>query len=120
MDCSGKGLSVVPPSTYFPTLSHTVLLRTISLEHNDITHIGREDYLGCSGLEELDLSYNNIATITQHSLTGLDKLKKLTILGNYIICFDKTFLDKFAYVPVIEIDLRFLECNCESKWVLEW
>ena len=34
--------------------------------------------------------------------------------------FDKTFLDKFAYIPVIEIDLRFLDCNCEIKWVLEW
>ena len=94
-------------------------ITSISLEHNDITHIGREDYLGCSELEELDLYYNNIATISQYSLTGL-KLKKLKVLDNYIICFDKTFLDKFSYVPVIEIDLRFLECNCESKWVLEW
>ena len=130
----------MPPSINYPTPSHTLLLArnnipsvdmrevcsnirdvtTISLQHNSITHIGREDFLGCSELEELDLSYNNIATITQHSLAGLDKLKKLKILGNFIICFDKTFLDKFTYVPVIEIDLRYLECNCQSKWMLEW
>ena len=95
-------------------------LSKIILEHNEINQIGKEDFIGCSEVEELDLSYNNIATIDQDTFTGLSKLKKLKILGNFIICFDKKVLDKFDYVPVIEIDLRFLECNCQSKWILEW
>ena len=130
----------MPPSGYYPIITHTLLLdrnnlasvdmrdvcshhkdiTRVSLEHNSISHIGREDFLGCSEMEELDLSHNNIATIAEESLTGLNKLKKLKILGNYIICFDMKFLQKFSYIPVIEIDLRFLECNCQSKWVLEW
>ena len=98
---------------------HSDLIK-INLEHNEISEIRKDDFIGCSDVEELDLSYNNIATITQDSLTGLTKLKKLKILGNYIICFDKKVLQKFDYIPVIEIDLRFLECNCQSNWVLEW
>ena len=98
---------------------HSDLIK-ISLEHNEISEIGKDDFIGCSDVEELDLSYNNIASIDQDSLTGLTKLKKLKILGNYIICFDKKVLAKFDYIPVIEIDLKFLECNCESNWLLEW
>jgi Leucine-rich repeat (LRR) protein len=95
-------------------------LRKISLEHNDISEIRDGDFEGCSEVEELDLSYNNIATINQDSLSGLFKLNKLKILGNVIVCFDKKALENLEYIPVIEIDLRFLECSCQSRWVLDW
>ena len=95
-------------------------LTSIGLQHNMINSVGKDDFMGCYELEEVDVSHNNIAIIDQESFTGLTKLKKLKLLGNYIICFDKKFLMKFEYVPVIEIDLRFFECNCESKWMSEW
>ena len=140
VDCAGQRLSALPNPEFLPRGTHTLLLgrnslasadmrevcgkhgglTKISLEHNHINQIRGIDFMGCSEVEELDLSYNNIAIITQNFLTGLPKLKKLKILGNYIICFDKKSLQQFAYIPVIEIDLRFLECNCQSKWVLEW
>jgi hypothetical protein len=140
VDCAGLRLSTIPDPSFLPRGTQSLLLgmnnlersdmrrvcskqrelSKITLEHNEISEIRMEDFIGCSEVEELDLSYNNIATIDQDTFTGLSKLKKLKILGNFIICFDKKVLDKFDYILVIEIDLRFLECNCQSRWVLEW
>ena len=84
-----------------------------------ISEIREGDWAGCGEVEELDLSHNNIATIDQQALSGLVKLSKLNMLGNYLVCIDRQAFGNMKHLQVVKMDLRFLECSCENRWITD-
>ena len=91
-------------------------LSKISARHNSIGSLDPTDVEGCNHLDQLDLSYNRLATLTG-AFDGLANLVKLGLIGNELACIDRQALDSLRRVREVEVDLRYLQCNCANNFV---
>ena len=94
-------------------------LSKISARHNSIEALSPDDVQACSGLDQLDLSYNRIAVLTG-AFDGLTNLAKLGMIGNELACIDMEALDSLYRVREVEFDLRYLACTCTNNFVRDW
>ena len=94
-------------------------LSKISARHNSIEALSPDDVQACSGLDQLDLSYNRIAVLTG-AFDGLTNLAKLGMIGNELACIDMEALDSLYRVREVELDLRYLACTCANNFVRDW
>ena len=94
-------------------------LSKISARHNSIGSLDPTDVEGCNHLDQLDLSYNRLATLTG-AFDGLANLVKLGLIGNELACIDRQALDSLHRVREVEVDLRYLQCNCANNFVRDW
>ena len=91
----------------------------MSARHNSIGSLSPGDVEGCNNLDQLELGYNRLATLTG-TFEGLSNLVKLGLIGNELACIDMQALDSLHRVREVEVDLRYLQCSCANNFVRDW
>ena len=94
-------------------------LAKVSARHNSIGSLDPADVRACNNLDQLDLSYNRLATLTG-TFDGLANLVELGLIGNELACIDREVLDSLHRVREVEVDLRYLQCTCANNFVRDW
>lgn len=112
-NCSGKGLSVLPPIN-----DHLVATNFLDMSHNNFTVLtGQYSYM--KTLTGLDLSNNRLRSIEDDSLRILDKLQTLDLSDNRLKGLPQQILHLVNLT-----DLKFsgnpLNCNCKMLTVKIW
>ena len=67
-----------------PTYQLLRLLKELRIRHSKIPNIGRKTLWGLSGLEILDLSYNELSTVIEPNFDTLYSLRELYLNDNKI------------------------------------
>ena len=101
IECENRNLTAVPKD--LP--SEMVVL---DLSNNKITSLKYSDFFDCHNLEKLDISWNNLKTIEQHTFKPLANLKNLKMFNSVDLNnFDRNFNNTFIDLPNLEsIDIR--------------
>ena len=94
-------------------------LAKVSARHNSIGSLDPADVRACNNLDQLELGYNRLATLTG-TFDGLANLVKLGLIGNELACIDRQALDSLHRVREVEVDLRYLQCTCANNFVRDW
>jgi len=136
-DCRGAGFTSLP---LLPSATTTLLLdrnrlteaneigracaelpnlAKVSARHNSIGSLDPADVRACNNLDQLELGYNRLATLTG-TFDGLANLVKLGLIGNELACIDRQALDSLHRVREVEVDLRYLQCTCANNFVRDW
>ncbi|XP_012959978.4 leucine-rich repeat transmembrane neuronal protein 2 isoform X1 [Anas platyrhynchos] len=96
--CDSQGFHSVPNTTEKGSLG-------LSLRHNFITELERDQFASFSQLTWLHLDHNQIATVREDSFQGLYKLKELVLSSNKIFHLPNTTFSQLLNLQ--NLDLSF-------------
>ena len=73
-------------------------------------------------ITNLNISNNNIQTISEKSLTSLDKFRKLKMLdiSNNVITIIPKELQHFEGLEAVFLAGNPIGCNCDMLWLISW
>ena len=92
------------------------LLKELRIRHSKIPNIGRKTLWGLSGLEILDLSYNELSTVIEPNFDTLYSLRELYLNDNKI----KSIVSAaFRHATKLQI-LSLANNQLEGKYKMMW
>ena len=100
LDLSDNTLEYVPPLPSMPRLTWLILLG------NYIGRIENDAFAKLPNLETLNLKYNRLQTLRNHTFTGLQSLRNLTLTGNLIF-----YIDFDAFTPLVNLNTFSMQTN---------
>ncbi|XP_058065351.1 toll-like receptor 6 [Anopheles bellator] len=87
-------------------------LRVLNLRGNIIRSLHREDFVGLTHLEELDLSYNYISAWNQQILTHTGALRSVNLRNNSIVILTTDMLHDFSLLQDMGLGGNTIQCSC--------
>ncbi|XP_014663384.1 PREDICTED: slit homolog 2 protein-like [Priapulus caudatus] len=137
LDCSHKGLTVVPRN--LPTLTERLdlqgnnlsvvhrndfaglgNLRILQLLENQITSIERGSFDDLVNLERLRLNNNRLRSLPDSIFVHMPKLYRLDISYNRLQIVGKKTLRGIPRLKNLRIADNALECDCHLAWLAKW
>ncbi|XP_002738338.3 slit homolog 2 protein [Saccoglossus kowalevskii] len=103
-----------------PDLSRLKNLHTIDLSNNDITTITNTTFANLPKLATLILSYNHIGCIPPGTFRGLHSLRILSLHGNDISTLPSGAFDELESLSHIALGANPLYCDCSLRWLSDW
>src|SRR6218665_1277443 len=116
LDRSGVGDSV------WPALAPLGALETLTLSSVSLSSVPDFAFQFNDHLQNIDLSSNQISSITQLTLIGLENsLVSLKLNGNPITTLDHCLFNQFKYVDYTKLILTGmrLQCDCGLRWLYQ-
>ena len=110
-------------------MEHLQHLQVLIISHNGIYHIPEESFKSCKSLQKLDLSHNELKTIT-FSTEYLVLLQELDVSYNEIMYLDSANILKLDQLLAsdtgreravkVSLEGNPFRCECESVTFLKW
>lgn len=116
LDRSGVGESL------WPALAPLNVLETLTLSSASLSAVPDYAFQLNNRLQTIDLSSNQISSITQLTLIGLENsLVSLNINKNPITSLDRCLFHQFKYVDYTKLGLNGirLQCDCGLRWLFQ-
>ena len=96
-------------------------LQTLRLAHNNIINVPDSTFLQLNQMTKLDLSYNDITSLSQKSLYGLQgSLTSINLENNQISTLDNCVFYQFDKLKTIRLKENPLNCDCRLRWLRTW
>uniref|UniRef100_A0A3B3QIX4 Slit homolog 2 (Drosophila) n=1 Tax=Paramormyrops kingsleyae TaxID=1676925 RepID=A0A3B3QIX4_9TELE len=134
--CSNKGLKTLPKGipkevtelyldgnqfTQVPKeLSNYKHLTLIDLSNNQISTLSTESFSNMSELLTLILSYNRLRCIPVKAFDGLKSLRLLSLHGNDIAVIPEGAFQDLSSLSHLALGANPLYCDCNMQWLSEW
>uniref|UniRef100_A0A1A8DU18 Slithomolog 2 n=1 Tax=Nothobranchius kadleci TaxID=1051664 RepID=A0A1A8DU18_NOTKA len=134
--CSNKGLTSLPKGlpkettelyldgnhfTQVPVeLSHYKHLTLIDLSNNQISTLSNHSLSNMSELLTLILSYNRLRCIPVRAFDGLKSLRLLSLHGNDISLIPEGAFKDLSSLSHLALGANPLYCDCHMQWLSDW
>nr|XP_061840386.1 slit homolog 2 protein-like isoform X1 [Nerophis lumbriciformis] len=134
--CSNKGLSTLPKGlpvettelyldgnhfTQVPVeLSHYKHLTLIDLSNNQISTLSNHSLSNMSELLTFILSYNRLRCIPVRAFDGLKSLRLLSLHGNDISLIPEGAFKDLSSLSHLALGANPLHCDCHMQWLSDW
>uniref|UniRef100_A0A8C1NFG4 Slit homolog 1 protein n=1 Tax=Cyprinus carpio TaxID=7962 RepID=A0A8C1NFG4_CYPCA len=134
--CSNKGLKVLPKGipkdvtelyldgnqfTQVPLeLSNYKHLTLIDLSNNQISTLSNHSFSNMSELLTLILSYNRLRCIPIKAFDGLKSLRLLSLHGNDIAVIPDGAFKDLSSLSHLALGANPLYCDCHMQWLSDW
>ncbi|XP_041958708.1 slit homolog 2 protein isoform X2 [Alosa sapidissima] len=134
--CSNKGLKILPKGipkevtelyldgnqfTQVPLeLSNYKHLTLIDLSNNQISTLSNHSFSNMSELLTLILSYNRLRCIPAKAFDGLKSLRLLSLHGNDIAVIPEGAFKDLASLSHLALGANPLYCDCNMQWLSDW
>ncbi|XP_051560940.1 slit homolog 2 protein isoform X1 [Myxocyprinus asiaticus] len=134
--CSNKGLKVLPKGipkdvtelyldgnqfTQVPLeLSNYKHLTLIDLSNNQISTLSNHSFSNMSELLTLILSYNRLRCIPVKAFDGLKSLRLLSLHGNDIAVIPDGAFKDLSSLSHLALGANPLYCDCHMQWLSDW
>ncbi|XP_026026763.1 slit homolog 2 protein isoform X8 [Astatotilapia calliptera] len=134
--CSNKGLTTLPRGlpkettelyldgnhfTQVPVeLSNYKHLTLIDLSNNQISTLSNHSLSNMSELLTLILSYNRLRCIPERAFDGLKSLRLLSLHGNDISLIPEGAFKDLASLSHLALGANPLYCDCHMQWLSDW
>ncbi|XP_062864239.1 slit homolog 2 protein [Trichomycterus rosablanca] len=134
--CSNKGLNALPKGipkdvtelyldgnhfTQVPLeLSNFKHLTLIDLSNNQISTLSNNSYSNMSELLTLILSYNRLRCIPAKAFEGLRSLRLLSLHGNDIAVIPEGAFKDLSSLSHLALGANPLHCDCNMQWLSDW
>uniref|UniRef100_A0A1A8F0P0 Slithomolog 2 n=1 Tax=Nothobranchius korthausae TaxID=1143690 RepID=A0A1A8F0P0_9TELE len=134
--CSNKGLTTLPKGlpkettelyldgnhfTQVPVeLSHFKQLTLIDLSNNQISTLSNHSLSNMSELLTLILSYNRLRCIPVRAFDGLKSLRLLSLHGNDISLIPEGAFKDLSSLSHLALGANPLYCDCHMQWLSDW
>nr|XP_055061421.1 slit homolog 2 protein isoform X3 [Misgurnus anguillicaudatus] len=134
--CSNKGLNVLPKGipkdvtelyldgnqfTQVPLeLSNYKHLTLIDLSNNQISTLSNHSFSNMSELLTLILSYNKLRCIPVKAFDGLKSLRLLSLHGNDIAVIPDGAFKDLSSLSHLALGANPLYCDCNMQWLSDW
>ncbi|KAM9449527.1 slit homolog 2 protein isoform 1-T1 [Clarias gariepinus] len=134
--CSNKGLNTLPRGipkdvtelyldgnqfTQVPLeLSNYKHLTLIDLSNNQISTLSNNSYSNMSELLTLILSYNRLRCIPAKAFEGLRSLRLLSLHGNDIAVIPEGAFKDLSSLSHLALGANPLHCDCNMQWLSDW
>nr|XP_021331538.1 slit homolog 2 protein isoform X15 [Danio rerio] len=134
--CSNKGLKVLPKGiprdvtelyldgnefTQVPLeLSNYKHLTLIDLSNNQISTLSNHSFSNMSELLTLILSYNRLRCIPAKAFDGLKSLRLLSLHGNDIAVIPDGAFKDLSSLSHLALGANPLYCDCHMQWLSDW
>ncbi|XP_029114808.1 slit homolog 2 protein isoform X3 [Scleropages formosus] len=134
--CSNKGLRSLPKGipkevtelyldgnqfTQVPQeLSNYKHLTLIDLSNNQISTLSNQSFSNMSDLLTLILSYNRLRCIPVKAFDGLKSLRLLSLHGNDIAVIPEGAFQDLSSLSHLALGANPLYCDCNMQWLSEW
>ncbi|XP_028831928.1 slit homolog 2 protein isoform X4 [Denticeps clupeoides] len=134
--CSNKGLKTLPKGipkevtelyldgnqfTQVPVeLSNYKQLTLIDLSNNQISTLSNHSFSNMSELLTLILSYNRLRCIPAKAFDGLKSLRLLSLHGNDIAVIPEGAFKDLASLSHLALGANPLYCDCNMQWLSDW
>ncbi|XP_075947973.1 slit homolog 2 protein isoform X1 [Anarhichas minor] len=134
--CSNKGLSTLPKGlpkettelyldgnhfTQVPAeLSNYKHLTLIDLSNNQISTLSNHSLSNMSELLTLILSYNRLRCIPVRAFDGLKSLRLLSLHGNDISLIPEGAFKDLSSLSHLALGANPLHCDCHMQWLSDW
>ncbi|XP_037530264.1 slit homolog 2 protein [Nematolebias whitei] len=134
--CSNKGLTTLPKGlpkettelyldgnhfTQVPAgLSNYKHLNLIDLSNNQISTLSNHSLSNMSELLTLILSYNRLRCIPVRAFDGLKSLRLLSLHGNDISLIPEGAFKDLSSLSHLALGANPLHCDCHMQWLSDW
>ncbi|KAG5267172.1 hypothetical protein AALO_G00218810 [Alosa alosa] len=102
-DCSGRGLTALPPLALLPSSTHTLLL-----PNNHLSALPPSAFANLSSLERLDLSNNYLDNLPGGLFRELANLSALSLRNNSLTALDRDLLQGLGQLRRLDLSLNGL------------
>ncbi|XP_074644037.1 adhesion G protein-coupled receptor A3-like [Tubulanus polymorphus] len=92
----------------------------LDLSDNDIESITPGAFNSLDNLVKLDLSSNRLKNISRPMFEGLKKLTRLSLSKNEIATIDEGTFDDLKSLKKLDFQSNHLICDCKLRWILRW